>query len=342
MVDTPNDLKSCQIGIKGVKRVPGGVDRTTANFVPAGMPSLGIFRIEDARSLVPGRYLFSNVQDLDKLCSSNYRTIKEDDEASILLMDSIVVCGRVVEPIHLRVEDGKTSIIAGHRRVAVLKRIRAIFSDNGIPIPAYVEVVDAVGPASCRAVSAVITNLHRQELKPVERARGYQIFRESSMPIRRIAMLCGVDRKIVERSLAILMLRKEAIDYMEANVDRLKVSSLFRVAAYYKKTTRSPGGQKNELPGDQSSDVETSAHEWVMTTLREEAEPARPVQRNHKLKGSVENASLTVAREKEKRAMDAAVIQYREKIIDWIREALENAGMPTEVAEGIIKFLPST
>lgn len=215
--------------------------------------SSDVLAYSDSVLLPPGEYHFKDVRDIDRLLEDNHRIVDETDKEFARLRDSILLNG-IKEEIHLyldRDNDGRAhlAIVAGHRRTRVVRSLRAIGNFN-VTLPAKL-VVPQPGEARPavidRYVTAAVTNLVRQNLRGVERARAIQNLLKSGMRVDQVTLTLGVNRKVVERSQNLLTLPKEAQEFIDANLHNLRENRLFAIAQQYKNlSTQAKSGDKAE------------------------------------------------------------------------------------------------
>ena len=148
--------------------------------------------------------------DLEKITAGRYQPRQEFDEVKIQeLADSIKKHG-VLSPILVReVGLDKFEVIAGERRVraskiAGLKTIPSLISQKEDQ-----EVLEA----------ALIENLQREDLNPVEEARGYdRLKREFELTQDEIAQATGKARSTIANSIRILSLSPKILDMISQGV----------------------------------------------------------------------------------------------------------------------------
>ena len=148
--------------------------------------------------------------DLEKITAGRYQPRQEFDEVKIQeLADSIKKHG-VLSPILVReVGLDKFEVIAGERRVraskiAGLKTIPSLINQKEDQ-----EVLEA----------ALIENLQREDLNPVEEARGYdRLKREFELTQDEIAQATGKARSTIANSIRILSLSPKILDMISQGV----------------------------------------------------------------------------------------------------------------------------
>jgi len=130
-----------------------------------------------------------------------------DDEAIASLSESIAANG-VLQPIIVKAMDnGRYKIIAGERRwraakMAGLKEIPAVISE--LEDEKIMEV-------------ALIENLQREDLNPIEESRGYEVLlKKYNLTQEEIAKRVGKSRPAIANALRLLNLPDEVLDMIEA------------------------------------------------------------------------------------------------------------------------------
>jgi len=122
-----------------------------------------------------------------------------DDEALTELANSIKAVG-VLQPVLVRPRPGKSGefeLIAGERRVRAAQRAGLT------EIPALVRETDDVTSIE----QALVENLHRQDLKPLEEAAAYkQLLDDFKMTHEKVAEKVGKTRSAITNSLRLLTL----------------------------------------------------------------------------------------------------------------------------------------
>ncbi|MFM8351526.1 MAG: ParB/RepB/Spo0J family partition protein, partial [Actinomycetales bacterium] len=120
-----------------------------------------------------------------------------DESALSELTDSVRAIG-VLQPVLVRpVADGKFQLIAGERRWRAATRA-------GLPtIPAVVRPTEDIGSVE----QALVENLHRQDLTPLEEAAAYQqLLEDFSMTHEQVAARVGKSRSGITNALRLLTL----------------------------------------------------------------------------------------------------------------------------------------
>ncbi len=122
------------------------------------------------------------------------------------LADSIEASG-LLQPIAVRSgKDGRYELIAGERRWRAVQRL------GWKEIPAVVREVDDRSLLTL----ALIENLQRDDLSPLDAARGYRrLMEEFSIAQQEVARLVGKDRSTVSNTLRLLQLAPEVLALLE-------------------------------------------------------------------------------------------------------------------------------
>jgi ParB family transcriptional regulator, chromosome partitioning protein len=134
---------------------------------------------------------------LDSLLPNPYQPRTEWDDTQLqALAESIRVNG-VIQPVIVRAVDGKYQVIAGERR------LRAARLAGLEAIPA---VVKTATDAEMLEI-ALVENIHRMDLNPVERAQAYQNYlKEFSLSQAEAAGRLGEDRSVIANYVRLLEL----------------------------------------------------------------------------------------------------------------------------------------
>lgn len=130
-----------------------------------------------------------------------YQPRREFDEIQLKeLADSIEASG-LLQPVVVRSRpDGRYELIAGERRWRAVQRL------GWQKLPAVIKEVDDRSLLTL----ALIENLQRDALSPLDAAHGYQqLMEEFSIPQQEVARLVGKDRSTVSNTLRLLRLPSE-------------------------------------------------------------------------------------------------------------------------------------
>ena len=160
-----------------------GLGRGLSSLIPSDFTTdSGVYQEIDIKEVVPNRY-----QPREHF----------DEETLVSLSRSITEIG-VIQPIVVReLEDGQYELIAGERRWRAAKRA------NLSAIPAIIRTSDDLSSLE----AAVVENLHRQDLNPLEEATAYQqLVEEFGLTQDDVAQRVGRSRSAVANTLRLLHL----------------------------------------------------------------------------------------------------------------------------------------
>src|SRR5918998_1100809 len=129
-----------------------------------------------------------------------YQPRTQMDEAALVELTSSIEASGLLQPIVVRPRNGKYELIAGERRWRAVQRL------GWTKIAAVVRDVDD----QTLLTLALIENLQRDDLSPIDEAAGYQrLSEEFQLPQAEIARLVGRDRSTVANLLRLLKLPDE-------------------------------------------------------------------------------------------------------------------------------------
>ena len=160
-----------------------GLGKGLSSLIPADVTSDGaVYREIDLNAVVPNRY---------------QPRAHFDEETLASLTASIAEVG-VIQPIVVREsDDGGYELIAGERRWRAAKRA------NLMSIPALVRGADDLSSLE----TAVVENLHRQDLNALEEAAAYQqLIEDFSLTQDEVATRVGRSRSAVANTIRLLQL----------------------------------------------------------------------------------------------------------------------------------------
>jgi len=140
------------------------------------------------------------------------------DEASLKELAQSIKKNGILQPVVVRRKGKKYELVLGERR---LRAARMAGLNN---IPALVRDIDDAG----LLMFALLENLQREDLNPLEEARGYARLKEQfCMGDREIADILGKDRSTVVNTLRLLKLPKEIKDLLaEGKITRSHARSI--------------------------------------------------------------------------------------------------------------------
>ena len=146
---------------------------------------------------------------IDEIISNPYQPRKTfDDEKLNDLTNSIKERG-IIQPIVVRPsksQDEKFEIIAGERRWLAAKKA------NLDSVPVVILNVDDEKSLEF----AIVENVQRQDLNPIEEAKGYQkLIDEFNYNQEKLSKFIGKSRSYIANSLRLLSLSPDVIEYME-------------------------------------------------------------------------------------------------------------------------------
>jgi len=134
----------------------------------------------------------------------NQPRVHFDEESLVELSASIKAIG-VLQPILVRPVDNGYELIAGERRWRAAQRAGLSL------IPAVVRVTDELASVE----QALVENLHRQDLTPLEEAAAYQqLLDDFSMTHEQVATKVGKSRSAITNSLRLLTLPPSIQQYL--------------------------------------------------------------------------------------------------------------------------------
>lgn len=130
-----------------------------------------------------------------------------NDEAISALADSIARHG-VLQPILIRpIASGGYQIVAGERRW------RAARAAGFLEIPAFIKEISDIEAAQI----ALIENLQREDLNPIEEAQGYERLMQSfNMTQEQVSESVGKSRSAVANALRLLKLDSKTLEYVKS------------------------------------------------------------------------------------------------------------------------------
>ena len=134
----------------------------------------------------------------------NQPRVHFDEESLVELSASIKAIG-VLQPILVRPVDDGYELIAGERRWRAAQRAGLSH------IPAVVRITDELASVQ----QALVENLHRQDLSPLEEAAAYQqLLEDFSMTHEQVASRVGRSRSAITNSLRLLTLPPSIQQYL--------------------------------------------------------------------------------------------------------------------------------
>lgn len=224
-------------------------------------------------------------------------------EALSELVDSIKVHG-VLQPLLVREVGKKFELIAGERRLrasqaAMLKKVPVM-------------VIEASDEKALEV--ALIENLQREDLNPIEEAEGYALLQKKfSLTQEQVAVQVGKARASVANALRLLELPDSVRKYVSEGLlfaghakvllgvegDRerellakrsikegLSVRALEKLVKKLNKPAKKARAEKADLPGDYLQTLSDELHQYFGTSIR--ISPSKTLANGRKVKGSLE------------------------------------------------------
>ena len=146
---------------------------------------------------------------LSEIVPNKYQPRKNFDEESLSDLTNSIKERGVIQPIIVRKSnsaDGKYEIIAGERRWLAARKAGL----HDIPVV----VTDADDLKSLEF--AIVENVQRHDLNPLEEAQGYKrLIDEFSYDQQKVSQFIGKSRSYITNALRLLALPKEVIKYIE-------------------------------------------------------------------------------------------------------------------------------
>ena len=226
-----------------------------------------------------------------------------DSEALAELVESVKVHG-VLQPLLVREVGSKFELIAGERRLraaqaALLKKVPVI-------------VIEATDEKALEI--ALIENLQREDLNPIEEAEGYALLQKKfNLTQEKVAEQVGKARASVANALRLLELPDGIRKYVaegllsvghakvllsvdsekekdllakKAIKDGLSVRSLEKLVKKLAMPPKKPRAEKSDMPGDYLQTLTDELHQFLGTGVR--ITPSKTLTNGRKVKGSLE------------------------------------------------------
>lgn len=226
-----------------------------------------------------------------------------DSEALSELVESVKVHG-VLQPLLVREVGTKFELIAGERRLrasqaAMLTRVPVI-------------VIEATDEKALEI--ALIENLQREDLNPIEEAEGYALLQKKfGMTQVQVAKQVGKARASVANALRLLELpegirkylaegllsvghakvllsldseKERAILARRAIKEGLSVRALEKLVKKLMQPAKKPRDEKSDLPGEYLHTLSDELHQFFGTSVR--ISPSKTLSNGRKLRGSLE------------------------------------------------------
>jgi ParB family chromosome partitioning protein len=133
----------------------------------------------------------------DLILPNPHQPRKTFNESSIAELAASMKSSGLIQPIIVRPSNGQYELVAGQRRLLAAK------AAGLSAIPAIVRQVDRISQAQM----ALIENIHREDLNPIERAQAYRaIVQEVGLTQAQLAERLGEDRSAIANYLRLLEL----------------------------------------------------------------------------------------------------------------------------------------
>ncbi|VGO11530.1 Chromosome-partitioning protein Spo0J [Pontiella desulfatans] len=226
-----------------------------------------------------------------------------DSDALTELVESIKVHG-VLQPLLVRTVGTKFELIAGERR------LRAAQAALLTKVP--VIVIEATDEKALEI--ALIENLQREDLNPIEEAEGYALLQKKfNLTQEKVAEQVGKARASVANALRLLELpdgirkyvaegllsvghakvllslqseKEKAVLARKAIKDGLSVRALEKLVKKLTMPPKKPRAEKTDLPGDYLQTLTDELHQFLGTGVR--ITPSKTLTNGRKVKGSLE------------------------------------------------------
>ena len=144
---------------------------------------------------------------LELIDRSPYQPRTHLDEAALQELTESIRASGVIQPITVRAMDGRYQLVAGERRWLASQRA------GKATVPAIVRQLSNEQAMEI----AIIENLQREDLNPVEQARAYErLSREFGLTQEQMAQRTGKDRSSVSNFLRLLKLPAEVLTLIES------------------------------------------------------------------------------------------------------------------------------
>lgn len=219
---------------------------------------------------------------ISQIRTSKYQPRTEFDEKKLNELVSSIKEKGVVQPVLVRKSPDGYELIAGERRLRAVKNL-------GVErIPAIVKDVNDVDMLEM----ALIENIQREELNPIEEARAFQRFvNDFNFTQEKIAQVLGKDRSTIANTIRLLALPKKIQDFVSKNLitaghakailslptetEQLRVSNIIIKKGLSVREAenlvnkRSSGARRHEIKKDaQISDLESRLQQTLGTRVR--------------------------------------------------------------------------
>lgn len=226
-----------------------------------------------------------------------------DPESLSDLVESVKVHG-VIQPLLVRAFDGKFELIAGERRW------RAAQAALLTTVP--VIVIDASDEKALEM--ALVENLQREDLNPIEEAEGYTLLQKKfNLTQEQVARQVGKARASVANAMRLLELSDRIRKYVSEGLlsvghakvllsldsekerevlakrcikEGLSVRALERLIKRLTQPTKKPRAEKSDLPGDYLHTLSDELHQYFGTSVR--ITPSKTLANGRRVRGALE------------------------------------------------------
>lgn len=135
------------------------------------------------------------------------------------LVESVKAYG-VLQPLLVRKIDDRYQVIAGGRRLEAARRAGLL----DVPVRLRETAQEELRPLQ------LVENLQRQDLLPIEEAKGLAQMQDSGLSMREIAELIGKSAMYVQRRLEIFDFPEDVIAALEKHPDKISLTNATRLA----------------------------------------------------------------------------------------------------------------
>lgn len=144
---------------------------------------------------------------VDEVRANPHQPRREFTEASLQELASSLKTNGVIQPIVLRQSEGGYELIAGERR------LRAAKLAGLVKVPAIVKEVDGLTQAQL----ALVENIQREDLNPIDRAMAYKsLVEQLGLSHAELAMRLGEERSTISNHLRLLELAAPVCDLIRS------------------------------------------------------------------------------------------------------------------------------
>lgn len=179
---------------------------TAAAATPDMLPAAHSTKVDE---IVPGKLASGEVfhVELSLIAANPNQPRRTFDEVSLRSLAESIKSAGIIQPIIVREVEDHYEVIAGERRWRAAKLAQLT------QIPVIIRRIDSIQ----RSQIALIENIHREDLNPLERAMAYQaILRETGFTHQELATKLGEERSSVANYLRLVDLPKPVQDQVAA------------------------------------------------------------------------------------------------------------------------------